>query len=416
MTINPRGLLTVLLLSGAALAAPAAAKDDKAAAAAAAAQPAPPKLSKPVQLQLIAAQKALTANDAPGALAAVKLAEAVPNPTADDVYMTNAIKINVGIVSKDNALIEEGIQKALATGKVPADKQASFIKNAGSLALNRKDYATATRYYEQLAVIAPNDSENVAALAELYQAQKQSAKAVDTLTKAITASRAAGQTPPETWYRRQLAIAYDGKLPQTQSTAMQLVQAYPNAVNWRDVLVITRESLAKADDQTNLDFMRLQSAAGALNGERDYAEYAGTALDKGLPGEAKTAVEAGIAKGMLATSKPYVAEIVRSANAKVAADKAALPSLEKESRTNAKTALGTADAYYGYANYAKAADLYKLAAAGTTVDADTANLRLGAALARAGDKAGAAAAFKLVKGGARATLAQYWLIWIGQAA
>ena len=44
-----------------------------------------------------------------------------------------------------------------------------------------------------------------------------------------------------------------------------------------------------------------------------------------------------------------------------------------------------------------------------------ANLRLGIALARSGDKAGATAAFNAV-GGARAPIAKLWLAWLGTQA
>jgi predicted TPR repeat methyltransferase len=68
-----------------------------------------------------------------------------------------------------------------------------------------------------------------------------------------------------------------------------------------------------------------------------------------------------------------------------------------------------ADAYYGAGNYQKAAELYGRAAA-AGADANVANLRQGEALARAGDKAGAAAAFNKV-GGTQATIAKYWLLY-----
>ena len=164
--------------------------------------------------------------------------------------------------------------------------------------------------------------------------------------------------------------------------------------------------------------MRLMATAGALNGERDYYEYAETASTKGLPGEAKAALTQGKAAGALNASKPLVAEISKTVDSKVAGDRAALPALDREARNaaNGKAALGTADAYYGYGDFAKAADLYRVALTKGGVDADTVNLRLGAALARSGDKAGAAAALANVKSGTRAQLAQYWTIWMSKTA
>lgn len=411
MTFFIRGLAAALLAGAALTAAPVAAQKKAEADA-----PKPPKLSKPVAAALAEAQKLQAAGDNAGALVKIAEAEAFPTPTAQDSYFINALRLNSAIAVKDDVLTEQTLVKMLATGQVPADKQASVLRNIGALALKRKDYATATSSFEQLVKMNPDDPENIVGLAELYFAQKQSAKAVGSLTQAIAARKAAGQPVDESWYRRRLAIAYDGKqATQIQPAALELVQAYPNAVNWRDALVITRDSFPSSDDQIQLDFMRLQAATGSLNGERDFVEYADTALGKGYPGEAKFAIDEGIRRNMLTASKPLVAELKKSADGKVAADKASLPGLEKEIKTNAKSALVTGDAYYGYADFAKAASLYKQAVGAPVVDQATANLRLGMALARSGDKVGAEAALKAVKGGPREALAQYWLVYVGQA-
>lgn len=405
-----RSLAAGLLAGAAVVAAPAVAQNAKAEA------PKPVKLSKPVQNALAEAQKLSAAGDTAGAMAKIAEAEAFATPTPDDTYMTQAVKLNAAIAAKDNAVIEPTLAKMLATGKVPAAEQPKFYRNIGQLALNRKDYNAATMAFQELVKLTPGDSEALIGLAELYNSQKQSAKAVDTLNNAITASKAAGTKPPEAWYRRSLAIAYDGKLAaQVQPTALALVEAYPNPVNWRDALIITRDSFT-LDDQGSLDFMRLQAVTNSLNGEKDFLEYADTALGKGLPGEASYAVAEGVKRNMLSTSKPYVAELKKSADSKVAADKASLPGLERDSKASPKLALVTGDAYYGYGDFTKAATLYKAASAVPTVDAATANLRLGMALARAGDKPGATAAFQAVKGGAREALAKYWLVYLAQTA
>jgi len=400
-----------LLVGAAMIAAPALAKEQKPAAAPA---QKPVKLSKPYSLVLSAAQKLIASGDNAGALAKVKEAQAFP-PQDDDEYTALLIQLNIANNLKDDVLIEQTLSTLLATGKVPAADQPTFYRNVGARALKRKDYNAATQAFEKLVVLTPGDGDIQIALAELYNSQKQSAKAVDMIGKAIASQKAAGQAVPENWYRRALGIAYDAKLgPQVQTAALALVAAYPNAVNWRDALVITRDSF-KLDDQANLDFMRLQASAGALNGERDYVEYATTALERGFPGEARSVLDEGVQRNMLVAAKPLVAELKKSADTKAVADKASLPGLEKESKANAKLAIGTADAYYGYGDFAKAATLYKLALGNAAVDQGTVNLRLGASLARAGDKAGAEAAFKAVKGGPREVLAQYWLAWLSNA-
>lgn len=375
-------------------------------------------LSKPVRTILVEAQKLEAAGDAAGTLAQLRTAEAAGGLNPTDLFFISQMKLGVGNKLKDQAVLEEGVKGSLASNLLPATEKPKYIGNLAALALQRNDYNGATQAYEQLTVLTPNDPGAFATLGELYARQKQSAKAIDALGKSIALSKAAGQPAEERVYQQQLQIAYDSKLqPQIASGSEALVGAYPTPANWRNVLLIFRDS-AKLDDQGNLDVFRLMQSAGALNGERDYAEFTETLIGKGLPGEAKTVLGEGVAKGMVSTSKSYYVDYNKSINLRLAPDKASLPALDKEARSSAagKSAMGLADAYFGYADYARAAEFYRMALAKGGVDTATANLRLGAALARSGDKAGAASALAAVKGGARETLAGYWTIWLGQKA
>lgn len=378
----------------------------------------PKNISKPVRPFLIEAQKLEGAGDAAGALAQIRLAEATGALNATDSFYIAQAKLGLGNKLKDNKVLEEAIKASSTSDFLPAADKPKYVRNLAALALQRDDYAAATGYYEQLATMTPGEADVFTNLAVLYSRQKQNPQAIAALTKAIAASKAAGKVPEEALYRTQLKIAVDSKLAaQTQAASIDLVTAYPNPVNWRDALLTYRDTV-KMDDQSNLDIFRLMQTAGALNGERDYAEYVETAISKGLPGEAKTVLAEGIAKGMLSNSKPYVGEFNKSINKSLVADKASLPGLDKEARAAAtgKPALGLADAYYGYGEFGKAADLYRVALTKGGVDAATANLRLGAALAKAGDKVGAMTVLATVKGSPREVIAGYWTIWVARKA
>jgi tetratricopeptide (TPR) repeat protein len=412
-------LVLAALLAGSvlSLAGPAVAKKADAAAAAPGGLDAK-NISKPVRPFLIEAQKLEAAGDSAGALAQIRLAEATGALNSTDSFYIAQAKLGIGNKLKDNKILEEAIKASSTSEFLPAADKPKYIRNLAALALQRDDYAAATGYYEQLTALTPADADAYTNLAVLYSRQKQNPQAIAALGKAIAAAKAAGKVPEEALYRTQLKIAVDSKLAaQTQAASVDLVTAYPTPVNWRDALLTYRDSV-KMDDQANLDIFRLMDSAAALNGERDYAEYVETAIGKGLPGEAKTVLAEGIAKGALSSGKPYIAEFNKSIGNRLAADKASLPALDKEARGAAtgKSALGLADAYFGYADYAKAADLYRVALSKGGVDANTANLRLGAALARSGDKAGATAALQAVKGAPRETLATYWQIWLARKA
>jgi tetratricopeptide (TPR) repeat protein len=408
MHILTRSIAAALLASATVVAMPVLAQGKPAAAP-------KYKFSKPVQALLATAQEQEKTGDFAGMLATLKQAQAVPEQTPDDTYVTDQLLLNAAVHNKDNALLETQINRLLASGRLDPATQTDYLRRSGAMALQRKDYNAATIAFEKLTAANPGDADAMAGLSELYFAQKQTGKAIATLTQAIAAANASATKAPENWYKRRLAMAFDGKQVATiQPAAQDLVRSFPTPVNWRDAIVITQDAFPSMDDQTQLDFLRLQAATNSLNGERDFVEYADTALGKGYPGEAKYAVDEGIRRNMLTPSKPLVVELKKVAESKIGADKAALPGLEKESKTNPKMALATADAYYGYGDFAKAATLYKMAVGGAGLDANTINLRLGASLARSGDLAGAKTALEQVKGGPREALAQYWLIFVGQ--
>ena len=73
------------------------------------------------------------------------------------------------------------------------------------------------------------------------------------------------------------------------------------------------------------------------------------------------------------------------------------------------------DRYYAMGDYAKAVDLYRMSMGKAGVDKDVANLHIGMALARAGDKAGATAALNTVTG-PRSGIAKLWLTYLDQKA
>ncbi|MFN3592796.1 MAG: hypothetical protein ACK4TG_11490, partial [Thermaurantiacus sp.] len=101
------------------------------------------KLSKPVQSALAkvdpnlkAAQAAQQAGDeakqraeAQAVLGGVREAEALPNLSADDMFVINQFKLNAGILLADRQVQEEALEGMLASGRVPEADQPTFIRN-----------------------------------------------------------------------------------------------------------------------------------------------------------------------------------------------------------------------------------------------------------------------------------------------
>ncbi len=374
-----------------------------------------PQFTKEVQNALAEAQKLEQKGDLDGAQA--KLNEALAGAqTPDDKFYGGQMLYNVGVAKKDNAIIEKSTLAMLESGKANDDAalHGQLLQNAAAFALQRQDNAAALKYYEQLVQLQPGDGDAIVGLAELYAQSNNSAQAVTTLQRAIDAKKAEGEAVPETWYKRMLAIAYDAKRNDlVTSASMALVAAYPTPDNWRDSLVLFKTG-TQIDDQTNLDVMRLQKAASALKGESDYYEYADLAYRRGLYGESKAVIDAGVAANQVSLTKDTFKELNGLASGRIAADKASLGKFETAAKAaaNGREALATGDAFLNYGDNAKAAEMYRLALTKGGVDADVANTRLGIALANSGDKAGASEAFAKVTNGARAQVAQFWNAWV----
>jgi tetratricopeptide (TPR) repeat protein len=200
------------------------------------------------------------------------------------------------------------------------------------------------------------------------------------------------------------------------SFARQLVAAYPTPENWRDALLTYRD-LAKPDAAGQLDAIRLLRLSRGMAGERDYLEAAQTFEAAGLAGESRSVLDEGVTTKMVDPAKAAFKEAIATAARKAAAEKAKLGTLQAGATAAATgaPALQAGDVFLGAGNYTAAADLFRAAIAKGGVDPNIANTRLGTALALAGRKAEAEAAFRAVTG-PRAELAAFWLVWLGQRA
>ncbi len=322
-------------------------------------------------------------------------------------------QLKIGAATNNVALQTAAIDAMIASGGAPADTLPTLYKNQGALAEQAGDRVKAEAAYAKWVELAGNDPNSLVALAKAKADLKKHGESARLLARAVAARKASGQPVPESWLKVGANYAMVSKMaPETIQLSRELIVAYPTPVNWRDALLNYRQ-LGSLDRATNLDLLRLMRVTKSLSGERDYYELADTLSSAGLPGESKAVLDEGIASRMVDRTK--VKDLLALSSGKVAEDKGSLASVETKAKAAAtgEMALKTADAHYGYGNYAKAAELYRVAIQKGGVDAAVANTRLGMALAQAGQKAEAEAAFKAVTG-PRADLASYWLIWLNQ--
>jgi tetratricopeptide (TPR) repeat protein len=407
-------------LSSTALALALALGGSIAATAPAAAQQAQPqrafKFSKEERAALAPVQTAVDAKNWAAASAALPAAQAAAKG-ADARYVLARFQFAIGRETNNMALQSQGLDGIIASGVVTGQDLVALLEAQAALAMQANNHAKAETAYLRLLELSPNNAQALVNLAKLKNDMRKPAEAVQLLDRAIAARRAAGQPVDESWYKYALKLAFDGKMAaQSGKLARDLVTAYPTKENWRDALLIYRD-LNNLDKATQLDLLRLGRATKSLAGERDSYELAYMLHGAGFPAEAKAVLEEGGAMRMVDLTKPAFKELLRVSTARFAGDRASLAGEESKAMAAATGthALTIGDAYFGYADYAKAIALYRAALAKGSVDANVVNTRLGMALALAGNRAEAETAFKAVTG-PRAQLASFWLTWLAQRA
>ena len=368
-------------------------------------------ISKPAQKAVIELNNAVSANDM--ASLPVKLAAAKAAATTDqDRYYIGVVEMKAGIAAKDNAMIASGIEAIIASNQAPQEEQALNYLNLGKSYNNLRLPDKAVPALERARQLNPGDTEATILLAEVQAARGQTGPAVDMLRQAIAAKKAAGQKVDEAWHKRALTLAYNAKLPATPDIARSWVQDYPSGANWRDAIRIYR-NMAKPAEPILMDLLRLSRVTGALDGDIDYNAYVYIAAEQRNAREGKLLLDEAAAAGRIDLNKPVFKDIEAGLKGRPmpTEDILAKAAETQLAGTDGPALVVTANRFYGIGKYARAAELFRAALTKPGVDKDQVNLQLGIALAAAGDKAGAKAAFDAVTG-PRAEVAKYWLAYL----
>lgn len=375
------------------------------------------EFSKDERAALLALQTALEAKNYPAATAALAVAQSRAR-TGNARYLASALQLRLAIETGDRGLQSSAIDAMIASGAAPASELPQLYRNQAALLqqqggkLDRAENSL-SRYLE----LVPSDAEALLALSQIKHDRKKQPEAVMLIERAIDTRKASGQPVPESWYKRGLSLAVANRMqPQSLRFSRELAASYPTSENWRDAILIYRDT-SRPDAETTLDSWRLQRAAKALAGERDYLQFAQALTASGLPAESKAVLDEGVSARMVSPAKATFKELIASSNKAATTARAGLKGRETAAIAAATgtAAVSAADAYLAQGNYATAASLYRTALQKGSVDPGTVNARLGMALALAGQRAEAETALRTVTG-PRADLAALWLAWLGRGA
>lgn len=420
-SVSRIALGVALVLGGASMVAtaPADAQKKKKKGEAAAPAASTITLTKEERAAMAPVQTAVAAKDWATAQAALPAAAAAATSPGGR-YAIGRFQLEIGLGTNNVAMQSQGLDNLIASGQVGAADLPTIYRNQGVLANNANNKAKAEAAFAKVVELSPNDSEALISLAQVKNDMKKPAEAVQLISRAIEVKRAAGQPVDESWYKYALKLAFDGRSnpalrEASQKLSRDLVTAYPTKENWRDSVLIFRDT-NNLDAAADLDVLRFMRASGSLAGERDWYDLVDGLYKGGNYAEAKAVLDDGIGKRMIDPKKAAFAELVRLTSARMSGDRASLPGEESKAMAAATgaNALKIGDAFYGYGEHGKAITLYRAALTKGGVDSNLVNTRLAMALLASGDRAGAETAFRTLTG-PRQNLGAFWLAWMARS-
>ncbi|GAA4041098.1 hypothetical protein GCM10022281_22600 [Sphingomonas rosea] len=354
-------------------------------------------ISKEAMPAIKALQDAANANNITQ-LPALSQAALAAAKTPTDRFFAYQLLFKPALAAKNDPMLLGAVEGAIGTNYLQGKELANLHLVAAKLRANANATDQAAAHIDQAAALDPNNAEIQAVVAAVRERQKRPADAIAALQKVAALDAAAGKPADPKIARQIYAIAVNNNLPQAGDLALAQLKTSPTPENWR-IAIKLAEQRGNFQAADKVDLFRLQRATNSFQGEQDYYPYVDALITRGLPGEAKAVLSEAFAAGKLDKTKAPWKDLYSSAVTRDAADKSA----------------PNGDVYLGRGDYAKAAAAYRAQVAKGGAGADTANLRLGIALARSGDKAGATAALNAVTG-SKAGIAKMWLLYLGTQA
>lgn len=373
--------------------------------------------TKAVAEPLKKAQDALKKKQWDTAVAEIKKAQAVEQKTAFEAYQLNEFLGYALIQQKKFGEAAAVFERVMSSGMVPPAQVDNRMRTLAGLYFQLGNDRKAAEWATKFLSRNPNHEEVSVLLAQAEYRLNDYKGAAARMTKVIGNAERAGRQPEENWL--QVAVSSEYALENNEGAAAvltKMVRYYPKPDYWATLLDIYTRRLT--DDSLKLGYYRLMNEVGVLKRRAHYFEMAQLAIDAGVPGEAQQILESGMRSGALQTDDKLehgrIERLLNMAKQRSASDQASLAQVAKEATKAAQgqVEVGLGNAYLSYGRYDEAiAALQRGIRKGGVTDVDAAQISLGIAYLKKGQKDLARQAFKAVGSQSKwSQLAQFWEI------
>ncbi|HEU4485105.1 MAG TPA: tetratricopeptide repeat protein [Povalibacter sp.] len=374
-------------------------------------------MSKAVGVPLQAAQKAMANKQWDAALAEIKKAQAVEKRTPAEDYQIDEFLGYIYLQQKKYAQAAPVFERMLNSGLMPADQVDDRIKAVAQIYFQEKEDKKSIEWTKKWLAKHPADEDMGVLLAQAYYRLNDYKNAAAQMSSVVANIEKSGQTPKENYLQIVLSSQYkqDNKEGTTEALK-KLVRYYPSNDYWANLVDTYRRQTNS--DRVTLGFYRLMNDIGILKEKGDFMEMSQLAIEAGVPGEAEAVMKNGMENGPLKstdkTEQGRYQRLFDAAKKQAAADRPSLGQQAKdaEKASQGQPSVGVGQAYLSYGMYDEAiAAIQSGLKKGGVTDVDEAQISLGIAQLKKGQKDAARQTFKAVKADSKwADLASLWVL------
>jgi hypothetical protein len=369
------------------------------------------EVGKPLQ----EAAALLKSGRAKEALAKVREAEAASNKTPAEQLTIDRMRAAAAQRAGDHGTAIKSFESMLASGRLSPAEQAQTAEQLAFSHSQLKDWNKTREWAVKAKSMGGNQAELDKLLAYVNSQSGDFAAIARDAQAAVEAAEKAGRKPAEDDLLRLAdALRRTGNNAGQSAVLEKLVAHYPKKEYW-SIMLGRIQSKPGFSNRLTLDVMRLKRETKTLETAADYVEMAQLALQDGQAAEAKAVLDEGYARGVLGKGEEAERQKRLLALATQRATSAASDLAESEASAandkdgNALVRVGLA--YTALGQHDKGLGLMQQGIKkGGLRQAQQAQLHLGIAYVRAGQKDRAAQALRAVSGNdGSADLARLWL-------
>ena len=347
----------------------------------------------------------------------LKEVEALPERSPYDEFLVHEMQGFLDVHAKNYAAAEKDLEAVVNSNFVSQSEVPTRVRELAVLNLTLKDYAKAIDYGTRAVKGGYADDSTFEVLEQAYYLKGDHKATLKYVGDYVDAEIKAGKTPKERSLKTIMAtcVAMKDQVCVTRSFE-RLVSYYPKGDYWANLLNSLFSDEDYKPDEPRLQLYRLAFDVNVLKNPADYTEMAQLDMDQGAAGEAVRVLQKGIDANVFTEQrdKDKNGRLLAAAQKRAAADQATLPQVATQaaSEPSGPKAVSLGVILLSYQQYPQAIDaLNRGLKTGGLQSAASAQILLGIAELKSGNKDGAIKTFHAVKGDPKfERLANLWAL------